>query len=66
MIWKADDPEYLKISVLELCQEYYFHGRADGPICHRTTALRRAGDELRCAAVISMSDGRWRNILIHM
>ena len=59
VLWRADDPKFERISVLELCDEYFFHGSPDGPVCHRVAALARDPDDdsrLTCAAVISMSD----------
>ena len=55
----SDDPNFERISVLELCDEYFFHGVPDGPVCHRVAALARDPEDdsrLTCAAVISMSD----------
>ena len=54
--WRADDPDYERISVLELCRQYFFHGSPEGPICHRVAVFRRDGDTLRVAAVISAAD----------
>jgi CBS domain-containing protein len=59
VLWRADDPKFERISVLDLCDEYFFHGSPDGPVCHRVAALARDPDDesrLTCAAVISMSD----------
>lgn len=67
MLWKADDPEFENLSVLDLCVDYFFHDRADGPVCHRVAVLTRDdkvsddGDSeartgLKCGAVLSMSD----------
>ena len=59
VLWRAEDPKFERISVLELCDEYFFHGSPDGPVCHRVAALARDPDDdsrLTCAAVISMSD----------
>lgn len=70
MLWKADDPAFEKLSVLDLCVDYFFHERADGPVCHRVAVLtkdvaaERDDDSethgrimgLKCAAVLSMSD----------
>ena len=55
-VWRCDDPEYERLTVLELCREYFFHGSPDGPICHRVAVFRRDGDALRVAAVISAAD----------
>lgn len=55
----SDNPNFERISVLELCDEYFFHGVPDGPVCHRVAALARDPEDdshLTCAAVISMSD----------
>ena len=55
----SDDPNFERISVLELCDEYFFHGVPDGPVCHRVAALARDPEDeshLTCVAVISMSD----------
>lgn len=55
----SDDPNFERISVLELCDEYFFHGVPDGPVCHRVAALARDPEDeshMTCAAVISMSD----------
>lgn len=67
VLWKADDPEFEHLSVLDLCVDYFFHFRADGPVCHRVAVLTRDDDfsadgqsearaELKCGAVLSMSD----------
>ena len=60
MLWRADDPHFERLSVLTLCQDYFFHGNPDGPVCHRVAVLRRGdslgGRVLTCAGVISMSD----------
>ena len=55
----SDNPNFERISVLELCDEYFFHGVPDGPVCHRVAALARDPEDeshLTCVAVISMSD----------
>jgi hypothetical protein len=41
--WKSDDPEFEKLSVLDLCVDYFFHASADGPVCHRVAVLKAGG-----------------------
>ena len=55
-VWRCDDPEYERLTVLELCREYFFHGSPDEPLCHRVAVSRRDGDALRVAAVIYAGD----------
>ena len=65
----SDDPNFERISVLELCDEYFFHGVPDGPVCHRVAALARDPEDeshMTCAAVISMSDVVRTSICEHL